>query len=100
MARRSSKRPYASAHRPLDMTRLSSMPRSIERRGETYQVQYLSSATKTYVCPACPAPISPGSAHVVVWRTEGAFGRDIGVGSRRHWHPDCWERDLGRNYGY
>ncbi|MCS4484105.1 ATP/GTP-binding protein [Gleimia sp. 6138-11-ORH1] len=82
------------------MGRLASMPRAVQRRGETFHVQYVSTGTKTYVCPACPAPIRPGTSHVVAWRIEGAFGTDLGVESRRHWHTDCWERDLGRNQSY
>lgn len=100
MGRKSSKRPWSAQHRPLDMTRLASMPRAVKRRGDTYQVQYLSAATKPYVCPACPVPISVGSAHVVVWRSEARFGLEQGVQSRRHWHPECWKRDLGRELGY
>lgn len=100
MGRKSTKRPWGSTHRPLDMTRLHSMPRSVERHGDTFQVQHLAAGSKTYICPACPAPIYPGTPHVVVWRTEGSFGRNIGVESRRHWHTDCWKRDLGRGSNY
>lgn len=90
MARRSSKRPWNRPHTPLNMDRLASMPRSVERGGESFRVQHLSRATKTYICPGCNHQILPGSPHVVAWREEGKFGLDHGVESRRHWHPNCW----------
>ncbi|MDO5048787.1 MAG: ATP/GTP-binding protein [Actinomycetaceae bacterium] len=95
MGRRSNKRPYSEGHRPLNMDRLASMPRSVDRGGETFSVQRLSSAAKTYTCPGCHRPITPGSQHVVVWREEGRFGLDHGVDSRRHWHPHCWDSGVG-----
>lgn len=99
MGRRSRKRPYNQPHRPLDMDRLASMPQSIDRGGDTFSVQRLSRANKEYTCPGCLRPITVGSPHVVVWREEGRFGFDYGVDSRRHWHPDCWDRGL-RPSGY
>ncbi|MDT3767411.1 ATP/GTP-binding protein [Gleimia hominis] len=72
------------------MDRLASMPRSVQRGQETFQVQHLSAARKTYTCPGCNQPIRVGSPHVVAWREEGRFGLDSGVQSRRHWHPHCW----------
>jgi hypothetical protein len=41
-------------------------------------------ATKTYRCPGCDHPISPGLGHVVV------VPRD--ADDRRHWHTACWGR--------
>ncbi|MDO4665829.1 MAG: ATP/GTP-binding protein [Actinomycetaceae bacterium] len=89
MGRRRNK--HQQPFRPLDLDRLASMPRAVSRRGQTYQVQHLSAAAKTYVCPGCNHEIAPGSPHVVVWKTEGDYGFDFGVEARRHWHPYCWK---------
>lgn len=47
---------------------------------------------KTYRCPGCARTIPAGTAHVVTWPTTAAFGLDVGVQARRHWHTACWAR--------
>lgn len=49
-----------------------------------------TAATKTYRCPGCYQPITPGTPHVVAWRPSGD-GTD-----RRHWHSACWDRRTDR----
>ena len=44
-----------------------------------------SRAIKAYRCPGCDQKITPGVAHVVVWRVDSGAGED-----RRHWHGPCW----------
>ncbi|MCG4617332.1 ATP/GTP-binding protein [Varibaculum cambriense] len=93
MARRSRKRPWGE-HRPLRMDSLASMPRAVSRPDGDFQVQHLSQARKTYVCPGCSQEIQIGQAHVVAWRTDSIFGTQAGLDQRRHWHRSCWERGL------
>jgi len=49
-------------------------------------------ADKTYRCPGCQQPVSPGTPHVVVWPVEPSLGAASGVEERRHWHTGCWQR--------
>ncbi len=50
------------------------------------------SGDKAYTCPGCLHAVRPGTQHlVVVW--------DDDVESRRHWHTECWRREL-RRLGY
>ena len=92
--KRSRKRPWGES-RPLQMSALASVARSeIGPDGESYQVQYLRSSSKPYTCPACLQTIAIGSAHVVAWPEERAYGLDQGVRARRHWHLNCWKRGL------
>ena len=44
---------------------------------------------KTYLCPGCMHEIRPGVSHVVVVEEED-------VEARRHWHTECWRRELRR----
>ena len=77
------------------MSALASLARSeIGPDGEFYQVQYLRSSSKPYICPACLRTITIGSAHVVAWPEERAYGLDQGVHARRHWDLNCWKRGL------
>ena len=77
------------------MSALDSLARSeIGPDGESYQVQYLRYSSKPYTCPACLQTIAIGSAHVVAWPEERAYGLDQGVRARRHWHLNCWKRGL------
>ena len=93
MARRSSKRPYSAAHRPLDLGRLSSVPRTqTGPGGADFTVRRLRGGAKTYTCPGCNRSIPPGTPHVVAWSNESLFGADRGLKDRRHWHTSCWER--------
>lgn len=77
------------------MDRLASVPRT-ERGpdGGDYQVRRLPGSAKEYTCPACLRPISAGTAHIVAWPEEAAFGLPQGVEGRRHWHLECWRRRL------
>ncbi|MET4003417.1 hypothetical protein ABIB48_002142 [Arthrobacter sp. UYCu511] len=54
-------------------------------------------AQKSYTCPGCHHPVSPGTAHLVVWQEDALFGVEAGLRDRRHWHTNCWR---GRNYKY
>ena len=80
--KRSRKRPWGES-RPLQMSALASLARSeIGPDGECYQVQYLRSSSKPYTCPACLQTIAIGSAHVVAWPEERAYGwiREFALG--------------------
>ena len=62
------------------------------KRGAAYTVQPISAegAQKDYICPGCSLTITPGVAHVVVWREDSILGDDRAVADRRHWHSHCW----------
>ena len=55
------------------------------RRIQPYQ------ATKTYLCPGCQHDVRPGVSHLVVVEEDD-------VESRRHWHTECWRRELRRRF--
>jgi hypothetical protein len=44
---------------------------------------------KAYRCPGCHQEIRPGTPHLVVVMDEDVEGR-------RHWHTQCWRRELRR----
>jgi hypothetical protein len=44
---------------------------------------------KPYTCPGCLHIIRPGTPHLVVMPEGHPEGR-------RHWHTDCWRRELRR----
>ena len=44
---------------------------------------------KPYTCPGCHHLIRPGVQHLVVVESEDVEGR-------RHWHTECWRRELRR----
>lgn len=91
----SRKRPWSGPHRELDPAAVRGLPHTeTGPGGGEYHVQYLAAAAKEYTCPGCLRTIAVGSAHVVVWSVEAPFGQPQGVGSRRHWHPECWRRGL------
>jgi hypothetical protein len=55
---------------------------------EGYEVREVA-GDKEYRCPGCDHMIRRGLRHLVV----------VPVGAsddRRHWHTDCWKRDLRR----
>lgn len=84
--------------RPLDANRLHSLRHSEAGPGGlVYQVQYLRSSRKTYVCPGCLRPIAPGTPNVVAWPEDPPFGMEGGAQARRHWHVACWKRGLRPN---
>ncbi|MFT4235398.1 MAG: hypothetical protein QM607_10425 [Microbacterium sp.] len=88
------RRPRNSDEHPsLDVERLRAGWRRTEsRRGRLYSVQPMAQgrSEKSYVCPACDGVISPGEAHVVVWREDGVLGDQADLSNRRHWHTHCW----------
>ena len=90
--RRSSKRPYSQAHRPLDMTAARGGTRS-ERGpgGRTYTVRGVR-GDKAYTCPGCHGTVPPGTDHVVVWLADWLMGDAAALEGRRHWHTACWQR--------
>ncbi len=89
-SRRSMKRPYNVEHRELNMDSATGGRRNIERRGDSWTVQNIRSSDKTYTCPGCQHPITPGTPHVVAWAHESLFGREAALADRRHWHTRCW----------
>jgi hypothetical protein len=46
-------------------------------------------AEKVYLCPGCQHQIRPGVNHLVVVVADDTEGR-------RHWHTECWRRELRR----
>ncbi|WP_377465267.1 hypothetical protein [Populibacterium corticicola] len=89
-SRRSSKRPYSTEHRELNMQVATGGRRTVTRRGEDWTVQNIRSSDKTYICPGCNHSIAPGLAHVVAWANDSLFGQDAALAERRHWHTRCW----------
>jgi hypothetical protein len=71
---------------------LSGWKRTETRRGAEWTVQPVSaaSAQKEYTCPGCGRVITPGTAHLVVWRADGVLGDAADLAARRHWHTHCW----------
>ncbi len=95
MARRSSKRPYGREHVPLDMSRLSSLPRrQTGPGGAEFTVRHVQGGDKSYTCPGCHRQVPPGTPHVVAWPNESLLSADRGPQERRHWHTSCWQRGL------
>lgn len=92
MGRKSSKRPYHAAHRPLDMGRAMGGLRFEEGDdGMLYHVRTVR-GDKPYRCPGCQGTIAPGLSHVVAWTEDGWRGAAAGLEERRHWHSACWSR--------
>lgn len=84
----------ATEQEELDVARLAAGWRRTEtRRGFSWNVQPISAvqAVKTYVCPGCSVDITPGVAHLVVWRADGVLGDAADLAGRRHWHVQCWK---------
>ncbi|GAA3904455.1 hypothetical protein [Microbacterium invictum] len=71
---------------------LNGFKRTETRRGVEWTVQPVSAAQaqKTYSCPGCTHDVTPGVAHVVVWRADGILGDAADLAARRHWHTACW----------
>lgn len=44
---------------------------------------------REYRCPWCDHAIRPGSQHIVVVPHDD-------VDARRHWHTECWRKELRR----
>lgn len=47
---------------------------------------------KAYLCPGCQHEVRAGVQHLVVVEDDDVEGR-------RHWHTECWRRELRRRYG-
>lgn len=95
MGRKSQKRPWNQPHRPLDLDRLASLPRTeAGPGGNSYTVRNISAGAKDYTCPGCLQPVRAGQGHVVAWRNDGFFGAEADLADRRHWHKSCWQRRL------
>ncbi|MHA7860675.1 hypothetical protein ACX1DX_04765 [Tessaracoccus sp. Y36] len=87
MGRRPSK--HLRAPRPL----LSGgSQRRVRKGGVSYIVRDVPAhrAEKEYRCPGCRQTVASGTAHVVAWPENGAYGIDTGIEARRHWHTHCW----------
>jgi hypothetical protein len=83
--RRAGEAPPGPAPRPR-----SAAPVWAELTG--YEIRRISSE-KAYRCPGCDHPIRPGSWHLVV------VPDDVPE-ERRHWHVECWRRELRRIGAY
>ena len=72
---------------------LTGWRRTDSRSGAEWAVQPVTAdrAAKTYSCPGCGRGITPGTAHVVVWRADDIRGEEAAIADRRHWHRRCWE---------
>lgn len=72
---------------------LAGWKRTETRRGQEWVVQPVSAlqAQKEYICPGCRGVVTPGTAHVVAWRSDGVLGDAADLAARRHWHNRCWE---------
>jgi len=71
---------------------LDGWKRTEARQGREWTVQPVSAAraVKSYTCPGCGREVTPGVAHVVVWRADGVLGDAADLAARRHWHTACW----------
>lgn len=77
---------------PLDMDRLSSMPRvETDAWGRESTVRRVRGSDKTYRCPGCDQLIGAGTPHVVAWANEHLMGPAAALEERRHWHSSCWQ---------
>jgi len=57
-----------------------------------YEVREVAS-DKEYRCPGCDHVVRPGVWHLVVVPDDDPDGR-------RHWHTECWRRELKRTGRY
>ena len=89
MAKRPSK--HLRAPRPLASGAFARL--EVKADGE-WMVQTMPGAVaaKTYTCPGCGHPVSPGTPHLVAWPREASIGSAAAVDERRHWHTGCWQR--------
>ncbi|MGY4645579.1 hypothetical protein [Cellulomonas sp. URHB0016] len=88
-SRRSTKRPYGTAHAELDVDRATG-GRAVQTAPDgEWVVQQVRGSEREYRCPGCDQLVAPGTPHVVAWRVDGLFG--AAVDDRRHWHSSCWQ---------
>lgn len=73
---------------------LAGWKRTESVRGVSWNVQPVGAAQalKDYTCPGCGRVITPGTAHLVIWRADGVLGDAADLQARRHWHTHCWRR--------
>ncbi len=80
---------------PRDLSEsLGGVRRNLELPDGQWSVQKVAgnASGKIYVCPGCGQDVPAAQPHVVAWRETAAFGIEVGVGSRRHWHSRCFEK--------
>ncbi|WP_263731619.1 hypothetical protein [Cellulomonas sp. SG140] len=88
-SRRSSRRPYGTAHPELDLMRATGGRTAESAPDGEWTVQSVAGSPREYRCPGCDQVVAPGTPHVVAWRTDDLLGD--GVEGRRHWHTACWQ---------
>ena len=88
-SRRSERRPYGAPYVPLDVDRATGSRRAEAGPDGEWVVQHVRGSDREYRCPGCDQVVTPGTAHVVAWRTDS--WRGDGVEDRRHWHGACWQ---------
>ena len=88
-SRRSTKRPYAADHVPLDVERATGGRSTLSSADGEWVVQTVRGSEREYRCPGCDQVVTPGTPHVVAWRSDGMFGDALD--DRRHWHTACWQ---------
>lgn len=97
--RRSSKRPYATEHVPLDLERVRGGRSSESAADGEWTVQRVGGTDRTFRCPGCDQVIAAGTPHLVAWQADGLFGAQAALDARRHWHSACWEARSRRRPG-
>ncbi|HEY1332438.1 MAG TPA: hypothetical protein VGH10_13330 [Actinomycetota bacterium] len=86
MPRRHRRAPEAEP-RPISQgVRSLSAPEWAVAGGATVRVV---TGQKTYLCPGCMHDVRAGVSHLVVVEQDDVEGR-------RHWHTECWRRELRR----
>jgi hypothetical protein len=60
-------------------------------QADGFQVRHVG-GQKPYRCPGCEYPIRVGAWHLVVVPADAPD-------ERRHWHTECWRRELRRTRG-
>ena len=88
---RSNRRREEQAELDLERALAGRLRTEVRRDGVwNVQPQSASTAVKSYACPGCTQPITPGTAHLVAWRADGIMGEADDLAARRHWHTHCW----------
>ncbi|MDR1798562.1 MAG: hypothetical protein LBR19_01545 [Bifidobacteriaceae bacterium] len=83
----------AAGHPPLDVGRArgGAAVRVATPAGD-FLVTPPRPAEKTYTCPGCAQPVTPGQSQVTVVQADSLFGEGGAMELRRHWHTACWRR--------
>ena len=74
--------------RPPDPVEADDARRADWARAPAYEVRAVG-GQKPYRCPGCDHEVRAGVAHLVVVPVGDAD-------ARRHWHTECWRRELRR----